>query len=100
MLILTIRFSSRNLDKGVKKQIKYYKNYVRPGMQRVKFYGVVGATEIDGRRDLHAALVRVHTCVDLCIFSKNSFHIFCGFSSEPLDTHACMCVFMHALFHM
>ncbi len=56
----------RNLDKGVKKQIKYYKNYVRSSegaggaggsLQSIRLYGVVGSTEIDGRRDLHAALV-------------------------------------------
>ena len=47
----------RHLDKGVKKQVKYYKNYLRSPSQSIRLFGVVGSTDIDGRRDLHAQLV-------------------------------------------
>jgi len=48
------------LDKGVKKQVRYYANYLRTRNDRIKLYGIVGSTDIDGRRDLHAALVHDH----------------------------------------
>ena len=61
------------LDKAVKKKIKYYKNYV--STSQLSIYGVVGATEIDGRRDLHSHLafeyasVRHMACVPMLNFS-------------------------------
>jgi hypothetical protein len=36
-------------------------NYLRSRSQDIRLYGVVGSTEIDGRRDLHAKLVHEHS---------------------------------------
>ncbi|KAJ1490520.1 hypothetical protein T484DRAFT_1935199 [Baffinella frigidus] len=59
MVEADFRGALRNLDKAVKKKIRYFRDYARTS--EVKLYGVVGATDIDGRRDLHVALCQEHS---------------------------------------
>ena len=72
-LVLLHEVTVDDAKTGKTKQIKYYKNYV--STSQLSIYGVVGATEIDGRRDLHSHLafeyasVRQMACVPMLKFS-------------------------------
>mmetsp|Transcript_24439 Transcript_24439/g.38436 ORF Transcript_24439/g.38436 Transcript_24439/m.38436 type:complete len:111 (-) Transcript_24439:188-520(-) len=48
----------RNLDKAVKKKIRYFETYV--DTDEIRLFGIVGSTEIDGRRDLQVGYVHKH----------------------------------------
>eukprot|EP00960_Hanusia_phi_P069362 767075-Hanusia_phi.AAC.1 len=51
-------YAINNLDKTAKKRLKYFQSYVQT--EEVKLLGVVGPTDIDGRRDLHVELAKEH----------------------------------------